>query len=184
MKKVLAGGTFNLVHPGHILFLQKAKELGDYLVVVVANDKTVLKSKGFLLMPAGARKKILENLRMVDKVVIGDEKDFMKVVRKEKPDIIALGYDQELGGLRKQIERSGIKCKIVRIKSRLEGYKTEGILNSLRIKRHNKGSYQSSSSSSSSLSSPNPSSSPSSSAQISSSSSSDFSNICHPHYLN
>jgi FAD synthetase len=135
MKKVLAGGTFNLLHPGHILFLEKARKLGDYLVVVVASDKTVLRRKGFLVMKAESRKRILESLRMVDKAVIGDERDFMKVVRTEKPDIIALGYDQRLDeNLRKQIEKSGIKCRIVRIKSRLNGYKTEGILNSLGIK--------------------------------------------------
>ena len=135
MKKVLAGGTFNLLHPGHIFFLKKARELGDYLVVVVANDKTVLRRKGFLLMPAESRKKVLESLRMVDKAVIGDEKDFMKVVRKERPDIIALGYDQELDELRKQMEKSGIKCKIIRIRSRLRGYRTKDILNSLGIRQ-------------------------------------------------
>jgi len=133
MKKVLAGGTFNLLHPGHIFFLEKAKELGDYLVVVVANDKTVAREKKFLVMPAEARKKVIENLRIVDKAVVGDEKDFMKVVRKERPDIIALGYDQELGSLEKQIESLGIK--IVRIKSRLKGYKTEDILSTLGIKK-------------------------------------------------
>jgi FAD synthetase len=133
MKKVLAGGTFNIIHPGHLLFLEKAKSLGDYLVVVVANDKTVARQKKFLVMSAESRKKVIESLRIVDKAVIGDEKDFMKVVLKERPDIIALGYDQELGSLEKQIESVGIK--IVRIKSRLKGYKTEKILNSLGIKR-------------------------------------------------
>jgi len=134
MKKVLAGGTFNIIHPGHIFFLEKAKELGDYLVVVVANDKTVLRNKGFLSMHAAGRKKVLESLRIVDKAVIGDEKDFMKVVRKERPGIIALGYDQKLDGdLKKQIESLGIKT--VRIKSRLMGYKTENILTTSGIKR-------------------------------------------------
>ncbi len=133
MKKVLAGGTFNLLHPGHIFFLEKAKELGDYLVVVVANDKTVAREKKFLVMPAEARKKIIESLRVVDKAVIGDEKDFIRVVHKEKPGVIALGFDQQLGSLEKQIESLGIK--IVRIKSRLNGYKTEDILSTLGIKR-------------------------------------------------
>lgn len=129
MKKVLAGGTFNIIHPGHLLFLEKARKLGDCLVVVVANDKTVLRRKGLLLMKSGDRKKILESLSMVDKAVIGDERDFMKVVRKEKPDVIALGYDQELDAdMKKRIEILGIK--IVRIKSSLKGYKTRDILNS------------------------------------------------------
>jgi len=126
MRKVLVGGTFNLVHPGHIFFLEKAKEKGDYLVVVVANDKTVLRRKGFLLMKAEARRKMLESLSVVDKAVVGDGKDFLKVVRKERPDVIVLGYDQELGELQPQIEKLGIK--IARIRSRLKGYKTEDIL--------------------------------------------------------
>jgi FAD synthetase len=134
MRKVLAGGTFNILHPGHILFLEKAKKLGDYLVVVVANDKTVIRNKGFLSMPAQARKKVIESMRIVDKAVIGDEKDFMKVVRKERPDIIALGYDQRLDkNLERQIESLGIKT--VRIKSRIRGYKTENILSTSGIKR-------------------------------------------------
>ncbi|MCX6814050.1 MAG: FAD synthase [Candidatus Aenigmarchaeota archaeon] len=134
MKKVLAGGTFNLLHPGHIFFLEKAKELGDYLVVVVANDKTVAREKKFLVMPAAARKKIIEKMRMVDKAVIGDEKDFMKVVRKERPDIIALGYDQKIDEemLTRQTEKIGLKCRIVRINSSLKGYKTERILRVLK----------------------------------------------------
>jgi len=127
MKKVLVGGTFNIIHPGHLLFLKKAKEKGNYLVVVVANDKTVLREKGFLVMHAEARKKVLEGLRIVDKAVIGDEKDFFKVVRKEKPDIIALGYDQRMDEkkLGSKLKNLGLECKVVRINSKLEGYKTE-----------------------------------------------------------
>ena len=135
MKKILVGGTFNLVHPGHLYFLEKARELGDFLVVVIANDKTVLREKGFLLMPAEARKAVLESLRIVDKAVIGDERDFLKVVRREKPDIIALGYDQQMENLREGIEKLGVQCRIVRIKSHLGGYKTEKILKGLKSKR-------------------------------------------------
>lgn len=130
MKKVLAGGAFNIIHPGHIFFLEKARKLGGYLVVVVANDKTVRRSKGALAMKAESRKKVLESLRIVDKAVIGDERDFLKVVREERPDIIALGYDQKLDeNLAKQIENLGIKT--VRIRSRMKGYKTRDILSSL-----------------------------------------------------
>jgi FAD synthetase len=138
MKKVLAGGTFNIIHPGHVLFLEKAKALGDCLVVVVANDRTVLKRKGILLMPAEARRKVLESLRPVDKAVVGDERDFFRVVESEKPDIIALGHDQALDkSLERRIRARGIK--IVRIKSLLKGCKTEKILGSLKEKGHGSG---------------------------------------------
>ena len=140
MKKVLVGGTFNMIHPGHLFFLKKAKEKGDYLVVVVANDKTVLRRKGFLVMPAVARKKVLENLRIVDRAVIGDERDFLKVVRKERPDTIVLGYDQKAGNLEAQLEKRGIKSRVVRLKSRVAGYGTEkAIANSMAKIRKKKG---------------------------------------------
>ncbi|RLJ10315.1 MAG: hypothetical protein DRP15_00330 [Candidatus Aenigmatarchaeota archaeon] len=115
-KKVLVGGTFNIIHPGHIYFLRKSKSFGKRLVVVVSNDETA-KKKGKLIFPAKERKKLLESLRFVDKVIIGDKKDFFKVIEKERPDIIALGYDQEidLSTLKKRTERLGIDVRIKRI---------------------------------------------------------------------
>ncbi len=93
MKKVMVGGVFNVIHPGHIFFLKKAKTYGDYLIVVIATDKTAGKKAFF---PAKLRKMLVENLRFVDKVVIGSDNDKMKIVRKEKPDLIVLGYDQHM----------------------------------------------------------------------------------------
>ena len=131
MKKVLAGGTFNLVHPGHVFFLKKAKEFGDYLIVVVAHDETVLKRKGYLLKTAEKRKKEIEKTGIPDKVVIGDSKDFLKVVEKEKPDIIVLGYDQMLD--RKTKSRlQALGCKVIKIKSKLKGYKTSKMIKNKR----------------------------------------------------
>ncbi len=92
MKKVLAGGCFNKIHEGHIYFLKKAKELG-YLVVVLAND---MNNRKPYAVPAKKRKKNLEKLGIADKIIVGDTEDFSKVVKKEKPDIIVLGYDQKL----------------------------------------------------------------------------------------
>lgn len=111
MKKVLVGGCFNSIHPGHIYFLKKSKEIGDYLIVVIAND---IHNKKPYAVPQENRKASLEKMGIADKVVIGNEKDFSAVVRKEKPDIIALGYDQKLlGKTRKEAEK--MKIKIVRI---------------------------------------------------------------------
>jgi cytidyltransferase-like protein len=91
----MAGGTFNMIHPGHIYFLKRAKSLGDYLIIVLASDENVLKSKGVLLGPAKERKLLLESIGLVDQVIIGREEGFFKLVESENPDIIALGYDQE-----------------------------------------------------------------------------------------
>ncbi|MCX6819513.1 MAG: adenylyltransferase/cytidyltransferase family protein [Candidatus Aenigmarchaeota archaeon] len=92
MIKVLAGGCFNKIHPGHIYFLNKAKALG-YLVVVLTHDKNNKKSYA---VPAKERKKQITALKIADEVVIGHPTDYSKTVETIKPDIIALGYDQEL----------------------------------------------------------------------------------------
>lgn len=125
--KVLAGGVFNIIHPGHILFLKKAKSLGDSLVVVVAHDKTVLKRKGYLLKKSKERKKSLEKLGFIDRVVVGDERDFLKVVEREKPDIIVLGYDQSMNENELK-SLKGTDCRIVRIREKLKGFKTREML--------------------------------------------------------
>lgn len=125
-KKVLAGGVFNIVHPGHVHFLKKAKELGDELVVVVAHDKTVLKNKKNLMFPASVRAQTVRNIRDVSKVVIGDDNDMMKVVKRERPDIIAIGYDQDDKLIKKMLPETGIECELVKI-GRLKGYSTKKI---------------------------------------------------------
>jgi cytidyltransferase-like protein len=129
-KKVLVGGVFNIIHDGHVFFLKKAKALGGYLIVVVAHDRTAHKTKRYKVLDQKTRKQNIEKLGIANKVVIGDAKDFMKVVRREKPDIIVLGYDQKMGEkeLRRMLAGSRIECKIKRIKESLKGYKTSKIM--------------------------------------------------------
>ena len=94
-KIVLAGGVFDIIHPGHINTLNAAKKLGDVLVVVVATDKTAIKmKKREPLHSAQLRQELVSSLTMVDLCIIGDEKDIFKTVDLVKPHIIALGYDQ------------------------------------------------------------------------------------------
>jgi len=128
MKKVLVGGVFNIIHPGHILFLRTAKSLGDRLVVVVASDDTVRKKNGEVVFSARERAKVIGSLKLVDKVRVGSSKDMLKVVREEKPDIIALGFDQEEGDLKKELKERGIDCKVVRISKHLPGCSTRKIM--------------------------------------------------------
>jgi cytidyltransferase-like protein len=129
MKKVLVGGVFNLIHPGHEFFLKKAKGFGDYLIVVVASNRTACLTKKYPVLDEKARKENLEKLGIADKVVIGDEADFMKVVREEKPDVIVLGHDQKMSEkeLGKMLTKEGIDCEVIRIKEKLKGYKTSKI---------------------------------------------------------
>ncbi len=90
----LAGGVFQILHPGHIYFLQFAKEHCDVLVVVVARDEFP-KKKGYCAIPQNERAKLLTSLKYVDVVVEGkkDESALFSIIN---PDIVVLGYDQNL----------------------------------------------------------------------------------------
>ncbi|MFC1768493.1 adenylyltransferase/cytidyltransferase family protein [Nanoarchaeota archaeon] len=96
MKKVMAFGTFDVIHPGHIYFLNQAKKLGDTLVVLISRDKTIESVKGNPPhFNEGERMKHLEKTLIPDKVILGTEPPSLENLKKEKPDIIALGYDQK-----------------------------------------------------------------------------------------
>ena len=95
LKVVLAGGVFDIIHPGHIYTLNAAKELGDVLVVVVATDNTAVKMKKRKpLHSQEQRQELVNSLSMVDLCLIGQEDDIFKTVNTVRPQIIALGYDQ------------------------------------------------------------------------------------------
>jgi len=92
---VLAGGVFDIIHPGHIYTLNEAKALGDVLVVVVATDSTSVKmKKRNPLHTQEQRQELVNSLSMVDLCLIGQEDDIFKTVNHVRPQIIALGYDQ------------------------------------------------------------------------------------------
>ena len=94
-KIVLAGGVFDIIHPGHIHTLNAAKALGGILVVAIATDKTAQKMKKRPpLHNQELRRELVSYLSMVDKAVIGHEDDIFETVKEIKPDIIVLGYDQ------------------------------------------------------------------------------------------
>lgn len=95
LKVVLAGGVFDIIHPGHIHTLNAARELGDVLVVVVATDNTAVRMKKRRpLHSQEQRQELVNSLKMVDLCLIGQEEDIFKTVNLVRPQIIALGYDQ------------------------------------------------------------------------------------------
>ena len=95
LRVVLAGGVFDIIHPGHIHTLKAAKALGDVLVVAIATDKTAQKMKKRLpLHNQELRCELVDCLSMVDIAIVGHEKDIFETVKIVKPTIIALGYDQ------------------------------------------------------------------------------------------
>ena len=95
LRVVLAGGVFDIIHPGHIYTLNAAKDLGDVLVVAIATDKTAEKMKKRIpLHNQDQRKMLVDALSIVDVSVVGNEEDIFKTVDFIRPQIIALGYDQ------------------------------------------------------------------------------------------
>jgi len=92
---VLANGCFDLLHAGHVRYLQAAKALGDRLVVAINSDESVraLKGEGRPLMPAEERAEILAALSHVDAVVIFSEPDVNALIREIRPDVHAKGTD-------------------------------------------------------------------------------------------
>jgi FAD synthetase len=98
-KVVLASGVFDLLHLGHVRFLEEAKQAGGEnakLVVIIARDSTVEKMKGRKpIMSEDQRCALVESLKVVDKAVLGyEDLDIGEVIGKVKPEVIALGYDQ------------------------------------------------------------------------------------------
>ena len=118
MKRVLAAGTFDLLHPGHYEYLKFAKSLGDELIVVVARDETVKKIKGRKpIIPEEQRRIMVEALKPVDKAILGSLNNKLEPIVKIKPDIIVLGPDQKTFDeeeLKKELEKYNLKPKIVR----------------------------------------------------------------------
>ncbi|MDE1845358.1 MAG: FAD synthase [Thaumarchaeota archaeon] len=132
IRVVLAGGVFDIIHPGHIHTLRAAKALGNVLVVVIATDKTAQKMKNRIpLHNMELRKDLVRSLSMVDYAVVGYEGDIFKSVELIKPNIIALGYDQVhqekfiIDGCKK----IGVNVSIARLQSPIPDIKSSKIEN-------------------------------------------------------
>jgi len=98
-KIVLASGVFDLLHLGHVRFLEEAKKSGGEkakLIVIIARDSTVEKTKGRKpIMSEDQRCALVESLKVVDEALLGYEQfEIGEVIEKIRPDVIALGYDQ------------------------------------------------------------------------------------------
>jgi len=121
-KRVLAAGKFDILHLGHLAYLEQAKALAGKdgeLIVIIALDKTIERERGAPpVFPQEQRRRIVEALGFVDRAIIGlDTEDHTEIVIKTKPDIIALGYDQytNLKRLEQRISEMGLHTKVVRL---------------------------------------------------------------------
>ena len=137
-KAVLASGTFDLLHMGHVKYLEEAKKAGGEnaeLIVIVARDKTVEKRKGAKpVVPEDHRRALVEALEVVDEAILGFEDFSMdKVIEKISPDIIAVGHDQNkiAERVRKVIAHKGLNIKVIKVGK----FGRDELNSSLKIKR-------------------------------------------------
>ncbi|HDS45855.1 MAG TPA: FAD synthase [Methanomicrobia archaeon] len=117
MVRVLATGTFEILHPGHLLFLEEARKLGDELYVIVARDSTVKKRKRTPIIPEEQRVQMVAALKVVDNALLGSETDMYEPLYSIDPDILALGYDQKFdeAQLERELRDRGFHATVVRI---------------------------------------------------------------------
>ncbi len=124
--KVVIAGTWDLIHPGHIWLMNKARERG-YLTVIVARDSTSRRLKGRRpVVPEDQRLAVVKALKPVDEATLGEEnQDILKIVERLKPDLILLGPDQNYDpdAMRRDLRKRGLKTKVERIKEVYEDSK-------------------------------------------------------------
>tara|TARA_B100000959_G_scaffold287381_1_gene371593 strand:- start:1300 stop:1758 length:459 start_codon:yes stop_codon:yes gene_type:complete len=111
MVRVMAVGIFDLLHAGHLHYVEQAKSLGDELVVVIAHDETVRKQKHEPITNQELRRRMVEGLKPVDSAIVGNPPGvpIFEILITVEPDIIALGFDQKhsIDSIRKGLEEHG-----------------------------------------------------------------------------
>ena len=111
MVRVMAVGIFDLLHAGHLHYVEQAKSLGDELIVVVAHDETVRRQKHEPVTGQDLRRRMVEGLKPVDVAMIGNppEVPIFDILEEVSPDIIALGYDQKhsIDSIREGLSKHG-----------------------------------------------------------------------------
>jgi FAD synthetase len=120
MTRIMAVGVFDLLHAGHLHYLEQAKALGDHLTVVVAHDDTVRKRKHEPVTGQELRRRMIEGLKPVDQAIIGNppEVPIFDILPQVNPDIIALGYDQEhaVDKIQSKLDDAGLgQIKVCRV---------------------------------------------------------------------
>jgi FAD synthetase len=120
MKTVMATGTFDIIHPGHGLYLEEAKKLGGEsarLIVVIARDSTVKARKRVPVVNEKQRLEVVKMLKPVDEAYLGHEGDMFKIVEEINPDIIAIGPDQkfDIAKLEEDLKIRNIDADVIKV---------------------------------------------------------------------
>ncbi len=116
MKKIVATGTFDILHPGHVHFLSESKKLGDELWVIVSRETNV-RHKPSPIVSEEQRLMMIKSLKCVDHAILGDKEDMFRPIREIDPAVITLGFNQYFDDekLRTQLSERGINAEVVRI---------------------------------------------------------------------
>ncbi len=119
-RRVMASGVFDLMHPGHLAFLEQAKALGDELIIVIARDATVQNLKRHPIVNERSRREMVSSIKWVDAALLGYEDDKHRIVHELQPDIIAIGYDQspDIEVLSRELKEEGLDIKVIRLDKR------------------------------------------------------------------
>lgn len=125
LKAVVTTGAFDLLHVGHLTTLEASRTLGNILLVIIARDITVQKRKGRKPINSEKdRQKLVEALKPVDAAYLGHTSDYLRIIHRIHPDLIALGKDQnfDISELRRSLDERGLHdVQVVRLDQELEG---------------------------------------------------------------
>ncbi|MGM0397942.1 MAG: adenylyltransferase/cytidyltransferase family protein [Halobacteriota archaeon] len=126
MTRVVAQGTFDIIHPGHVHYLSDAAEMGDELHVIVARRENVTHKEPPIL-PNRQRRDVVAALEVVDEAHVGDEDDIFVPIEDIDPDVIALGYDQhhDVDAIESELASRGLDCAVRRASGRDPRYDGE-----------------------------------------------------------
>jgi len=116
MKRVIATGTFDILHPGHVYYLEESRRLGDELHVIVARDVNV-RHKPAPVLPEEQRLCMVRALKPVDHARLGDLEDMFRPIEEIAPDVITLGFNQHFSEetLKTALARRGIDAEVCRV---------------------------------------------------------------------
>ena len=123
---VVAQGTFDLLHPGHLHYLREAKAMGDELHVIVARRGNVT-HKSPPVLPDRQRRDMVSALGVVDEARLGHPEDIFVPIHEIDPDVIVLGHDQhhDEDTLRAALDARGLDCEVARASARDPAYDGE-----------------------------------------------------------
>ena len=130
IKVVFTGGVYDIIHPGHIHTLKNSKQEGDLLIVSIARDNRVIKIKGRKPINNEKMRTILVSaIRYVDFTLLGSKGDIFGIVKKIKPNVITIGYDQthQINELKKRVKINNLNIKIKKLDSPIPHVKSSDL---------------------------------------------------------